>query len=691
MKEVPNMKFRSLGGSRQAVLDSPEALRQALNLDPAQWAMTGIRSSALLCDPDFLDCLDPDKSGRIRIDDVRELLKWCLDVSSSGDGFVESSPELSLADLNRESVDGKRIFDSARAILRAAGKPETSFITLELAAEYRETIVSALLNGDGVIQPDLLEKENPNDAAYAAAVMKAVGKASDRSGGDGVDLAHLDSFRELLDAQIAWRAAETPDLHAFGARTAEVFAEYSRVESAIEHFFRSCRALTFSRSTQNACLVSNRFDPMDASSVDAFFEKAPLAPANPLGVLSLADRINPRWADALKSFFAAVGVRSMSFEEWEAFRAKIAPYAAWRASKNTDAFDEEDDDALRALRDNPADARIRDLIEQDKSVAETLDSCTLLRKLILCRKSLFEFLNNVVSMSALFQPWKPSMILAGRLVMDGRHFLLCTIVDDLASHKSVIDKSDICVLYLNVSSPDANPRKEMTVAAAVTSGTMQDLYVGKYGVFFTRDGKVWDACITDVVRQPVSVWEAVKQPFRQFSDFFFSQIDKVFAAKSKNFETQVATDIQQTGTGASAKSGMSMPMLLMGGGVGIAALGSAFALIAKTLKGVSLWHVLGVLLAILLIFGAPVVLASLSKLFHRNLAVFFEANGYAVNHGVRMSLRLGAKYTYRPEYPTRALHVFLRVLAIFVCVLIGVGIGFAIWFFHFHHGEFHLW
>ncbi len=691
MKEALNMRFRSLGGSRQAVLDSPEALRQVLNLDPAQWAMTGIRSSALLCDPDFLDCLDPDKSGRIRIDDVRELLKWCLDVSSSGEGFVEGSLNLSLADLNRESADGKRIFDSARTILRAAGRPETSFLTWELVAEYREKIVSALLNGDGVIQPELLEKENPDDAAYAAAVMKAVGKVPDRNGGEGVDLAHLNSFRELLDAQISWRAAETPDLHAFGTRTAEVFAEYSRVERAIEHFFRSCRALTFSRSAQDACFISNRFDPMDASSVDAFFEKAPLAPANPLGVLSLADRINPRWSDALKSFFAVIGVRSMSSAEWEAFRAKIAPYAAWRAAKNTDAFDEEDDDALRNLRNNPADARIRDLIEQDKSVAETLDSCMLLRKLILCRKSLFEFLNNVVSMNALFQPWKPSMILAGRLVMDGRHFLLCTIVEDLASHKNVIEKSDICVLYLNISSPDANPRKEMIIAAAVTSGTMQDLYVGKYGVFFTRDGKVWDACVTDIVRQPVSVWESITQPFQQFADFFFSQIDKVFAAKSKNLESQVAADIQRAGAGTPEKSGMSVPMLLMGGGVGIAALGSSFALIAKTLKGVSLWHVLGVLLAILLIFGAPVVLVSLSKLFHRNLAVFFEANGYAVNHGVRMSLRLGAKYTYRPEYPACALHILLRVLAILACVLLGVVFGFAIWFFLVHHGELLLW
>lgn len=646
--------------------------------------MTGIRSSALLCDPDFLDCLDPDKSGRVRIDDVRGLLKWCLEVSSSCDGFLEGRSELALADLNCESPDGKRIFDSARALLKAAGKPETSFITLESAAERRKEILSTLLNGDGVLQLDLLENEN--DASYAAVVAKTVGTVPGCNGSEGIDLDLLDRFRRLLDDQIAWRAAESPDLHAFGERTAEVFERYSRVENAIEHFFRSCRALLFSHSTENVCVVANRFDPMDASSINSFFEKAPLAPANPLGMLSLADRINPLWIDSLRDFFAAIGVQTMSLPDWEAFRKKIAPYEAWRAAKNTEVFDEESDESLNALRFNPSDARLRDLIEQDKAVAETLESSTLLRKLLLCRKSLFEFLNNFVSMNALFQPEKPSMILAGRLVMDGRHFLLCTIVDDLAFHKSIVEKSDICVLYLQVSSSN-DPKKTMCVAAAATSGTMRNLYIGKYGVFFTRDGNVWDARVIDVVRQPVSVCEAIKSPFRQFSNFFFAQIDKVFATKSKDFETQVAADIQQVGGTAPAKNGSSIPMLLMGGGVGVAALGSAFALITKTLKGISLWHVLGVLLAMLLILGAPAVLVSLTKLFRRNLAVFFEANGYAVNHGVRMSLRLGAKYTCAPRYPVRARRILLCALAIFLCALIGIGIAFAVWFFRWN---FHL-
>ena len=92
-------------------------------------------------------------------------------------------------------------------------------------------------------------------------------------------------------------------------------------------------------------------------------------------------------------------------------------------------------------------------------------------------------------------------------------------------------------------------------------------------------------------------------------------------------------------------------MLLMGGGIGIAALGSSIAFIVKQLANVSIWNVLAVLLGIILIFGGPVVAVSLVKLYRRNLSRFLEANGYAVNRPMRLSRRMGAIFTFVPPIP----------------------------------------
>ena len=91
--------------------------------------------------------------------------------------------------------------------------------------------------------------------------------------------------------------------------------------------------------------------------------------------------------------------------------------------------------------------------------------------------------------------------------------------------------------------------------------------------------------------------------------------------------------------------------MLLSGGLGIAALGSAFAFIASSLQGISFSTVMAVLLGIMLIFGGPIILISLIKLFNRNLSRFFEANGNAINMKMRLSLKMGRFFTFIPRIP----------------------------------------
>ena len=71
---------------------------------------------------------------------------------------------------------------------------------------------------------------------------------------------------------------------------------------------------------------------------------------------------------------------------------------------------------------------IRTLISRDKAVKDNLDKTSMVHKLISFQENMFDFLNNFVTLDRLFDNSKPSMHQAGKLVMDGRNFTLCTLV-----------------------------------------------------------------------------------------------------------------------------------------------------------------------------------------------------------------------------------------------------------------------
>ena len=155
---------------------------------------------------------------------------------------------------------------------------------------------------------------------------------------------------------------------------------------------------------------------------------------------------------------------------------------------------------------------------------------------------------------------------------------------------------------------------------AITSGTMRNLFVGKRGVFFDADGVEYDAQIVQFLDQPVSIPDALIDPFRKFAAFVGKQFDKLFASRAGEAQNSLGADLSSGKAPSSNGSALNGSMLLMGGGIGLAALGSALAFIVKALQDVSVWKVLIILLCIILIFGGPGVIIALYTLFRRNLA-----------------------------------------------------------------------
>ena len=668
-----SMKFRRIGGSSQLVIESPDDFRNAYELDPAHWTLTSIPAKNLLCPADFLALIPQDASGRIHVKDVRQLLKWIIATVSDLSDFITASPALRLGALNAEDADGRRAKETAELALKSIKAPASSAITLEQIDEFRKLVSNALQNGDGIIPPEPVKDELAADCIRFA--MAAAGSQKDISGADGVGAAELDAFEGMLKGFLAWKDEETArkkELFPYGDATAGLWNAYKSVAADVDDYSDSCHALVYAGSPDSGSRVpKNTFDPYDSSSVEDFFKKAPLSPADPACVLHLNERVNPNRADALAAFFQAFraavpgDANAISEAEWTAFKAAIAPYGDWTGRKNTDKLDGLDLGRLRSIAGSKAFADIRAMIAEDAVVSNNVTCCDLVRKIIICQTNLREFLNNFINMEALFSPAKRSFILAGKLVMNGRNFHLCMIVHDVAAHKKIAATSNVCVMYINATTGTAPAAKSMTLAVAVTAGTMRRLFVGKSGVFYTPDGLIWDAVVTDFIQQPVSVKEAILMPFYKIGDIIQKQAEKHFSAKTDAIESSVTQDVDAKLAGGDQpkkESSFSAPMLIMGGGVGLAALGSSFAFMAKSLQGVSVWSILAVLLGIFLVICAPFVILSLLKLFRRSLTRFLEANSCALNREMRLTLSLGRIFTYVPRIPgkfsTYALHTF---------------------------------
>lgn len=668
-KRPHRLEFRRIGGSYQPLVRNAEDLRLILGLDEAHWALNSVGVASMRCDEQFLAFLDDDMNRQIRTDEVKRAIAWFLGVLRDFHGFEAESDTLLLSAIDSGTPEGARLLDAARLVLANLGNEAADRITLAQIRNDKEIFACARRNGDGIIPPGAADTPEATELINAA--MKAFGSIKDICGTEGIDNGTLDKFTGAATAYVNWADMPGKDpaaLLPFGPDTASAYGKYNALAADIDDYFIACEALVFSAGTpQRLGKIESTIDLLNNQAIRDFFTAAPPAEPRNDGTLDFSARLNPLKRDAMKAFAADPHLQSfltdskLTQDAWKQLKAKLAPYAAWLASKPEDKFGDTDVETLRRLIAPELVGQLRDMIATDLAVAPRIGACEQLHKLILFQCCLREFLNNFVNLSRLFNPEAPSLLQAGKLVMDGRSFTLCSIVSNVAEHKNIVKLSDICVIYLDAVTGKPDAIKTMKLAVAVTSGNIRNFFISKHGIFFSADGELWDAKIIDLVQQPVSVSEALRMPFYKFGEFIGNQADRFFSSKSQEAQKQLETNLSAAAAAATAPKAavpkmqtpaISGSMLLMGGGIGIAALGSSIAFIVKQLANVSIWNVLAVLFGIILVFGGPVVAVSLVKLYRRNLSRFLEANGFAVNRPMRLSRRMGAIFTFVPPIPS---------------------------------------
>ena len=353
------------------------------------------------------------------------------------------------------------------------------------------------------------------------------------------------------------------------------------------------------------------------SVIDAFFappEDMPLVTEAPDVTLPLRDHLNPKHLEAIMAFADACvkpvlgdGVTSIDRIGWKKVKAAFAPYRAWVAAKPV----------MNA-------GKLGDLVDEERVLRYKLH--------------LLEFLENFVSMRRLYAADESATFQMGTLRIDGKEMSLCFHVASEAAHSALSGKSNCCVLYLKLTRP--SEKAERSVCAVVTAGAVAQLYVGRNGVFFDRDGKDWDAVVTKVVENQVSLAEAFWAPWRKLGEGVASTVKKFLGDKQAAAQKNV-----EAGTQNAQAGGAAMASSVAAIGIGVGMMGTAVAAIAAAVKGMGALQIALSIVAIVLVVSLPNVILTWFKLRQRDLGAILNAGGWAINRPMRFSMKRARAFT----------------------------------------------
>ena len=295
--------------------------------------------------------------------------------------------------------------------------------------------------------------------------------------------------------------------------------------------------------------------------------------------------------------------------------------------------------------------KLRVKSEEDAAKAEFMP----LRKLLLLHRDFYRLLRNYVTLEDFYDNNDETIasFQAGTLIIDQRACHLCMRVNDLAKHDTQAPLSGIYLLYCNCENKKTG--KTMQILAAVTQGEIKNLSVGKNAVFYDNDGLDYDATVTKIIDNPISIRQAFWTPYRKFSKWIEEKINKSAAEKdAKAFDDMTAKADAAADPNAEKKPAFDIAKfagIFAAIGMALGMIGTALAAVAKGMSGFAWWQLLIVFVCILLVISGPSMVMAWLKLRRRNLAPVLNANGWAINSDALISVLFGRSLTEQVKFP----------------------------------------
>ncbi|MBQ2188917.1 MAG: hypothetical protein II401_10245, partial [Bacteroidales bacterium] len=532
-------KFSTVGGVTRVNIESGQDILHLDELDRKLWTALSCPLKNLEIDEKTMTMLDTNGDGKIHIEEVVAASKWLTAVINDPDLLLKRSSVLPFTAFNTSNEDGLHLLETAKQILENLGL-EKNEISVADVSDSIAIFAKTKFNGDGIITENSADDEALK--ALIKSIIDCMGSVTDRSGDPGIDTDKIEAFYTALADFKAWKEAGDADkanVFPYGDDTANALAALMAVKDKVDDFFMRCKLASFNADSAAVLDVSSaKIGEISGNNLAASTDEIatyPLARVNAEHRLPLGNEVNPAWAGAVANLKKLVidkefkNADYITEEQWFSMLAKFSAYNAWMGAKAGAAVEGLGYDAVvKALEENKKEALLN-LVAQDKALEAKSNAIDQVDKLLHLYRDFYTLLTNFVTFSDFYSPEKRAIFQAGTLYIDERACDLCVKVSDMGAHNTMAAYSNMYILYCDCTCK--SKPGTMTIAAVVTDGDVGDIMVGKHAVFYDRDGLGWNATVTKIVDNPISIRQAFWSPYRKMAKSVEDMINKRAAEK----------------------------------------------------------------------------------------------------------------------------------------------------------------
>jgi hypothetical protein len=196
--------------------------------------------------------------------------------------------------------------------------------------------------------------------------------------------------------------------------------------------------------------------------------------------------------------------------------------------------------------------------------------------------------------------------------------------------------------------------EKLAIAAAFTAGDVDNLMVGRNGVFVDRRGRDWEATITKIIDSPIGMRQAFWAPYKKL----VRMIEERVAKRAAEHEAAAHARLELAAGAVTEADRKAEPAKIDIGtvaalGVAIGGIGAFGTAVLATIFGLGWWMPLGIA-GIMLAISGPSMLLAFIKLRRRNLGPLLDANGWAINALTRINVPFGTALTDLAALPPGA-------------------------------------
>jgi hypothetical protein len=314
---------------------------------------------------------------------------------------------------------------------------------------------------------------------------------------------------------------------------------------------------------------------------------------------------------------------------------------------------------VREILAGGAKDAITALIAKDKALESEANAIAAVTKLLHYHRDLAKLLVNFVSFRDFYSKKDKAVFQVGTLFLDTRSCELCILVQDAGKHAAMAGLAGSYLAYCDCVRKATG--EKMQIVAAFTDGDSDNLMVGRNGVFYDRKGNDWDATITKIVDNPISIRQAFWAPYKKLVRMIEEQVAKRAAAADAAADSKLASAATATANVDKTAKPPEPKKVDVGTvaalGVAFGAIGTLVTAIIGHLTGLfklPFWQLCLAFVGILLIISGPSMIIAWLKLRKRNLAPILDANGWAVNAKARLNVPFGASLTQVAKLPEAA-------------------------------------